>query len=232
MPTTKPRLQRLREPEKLRVLAAPLALQILNALQGQDEATAAELAEQVGRPREVIYYHLHRLVEAGFVREIGRRATARRPVGVYRAAATDVKIDASDPKADWPEALQHLYRSALRALERDVRASVAAGHRPGTAPRSDFFLMARRLRLDEQGLREMNLLFAAVIEGALRRATARTGAVYSFAVALAPVVEKRRAKPGRAQSRGTAATSKNKRAPRARDSSRTPAIIPGTRRKA
>lgn len=227
MPPTKPRLQNLREPEKLRVLAAPLGLQILNALQGQEEATAAELAEQVGRPREVIYYHLHRLVEAGFVREVGRRATGRRPVGVYRAAATDVRIDASDPGVDWREALSGLYRAALRALERDVSASVAAGHRPGRAPQSNFFLMARRLRLDEQGLREMNLLFNAVIEGALRRATSRTGPVYSFAVALAPVGERRRTK-----SRDTAATPKKQRAPRARDSSRTPAIITSSRRKA
>lgn len=225
MKTTRPRLQNLREPGQLRALTAPLALQLLNALQAQREATAAELAEQVGRPREVIYYHLHRLVAAGFVREVGQRATERRPVAVYRAAATDVRIDASDPAEDWREALGNLYRSALRALERDVSASVAAGHRPGRGPKAEFVLMARRLRLDEEGLREMNALFAAVTTAALRRATARQGPIYSFALALAPVIERRRSKTRDAAERAPDKSKARRQVSTVRES-------PATRRKA
>lgn len=201
MSRSRPRLQDLKDPARLRVLAAPLALQLLNALQGQREATAAELAEQVGRQREVVYYHLRRMVAAGIVRVTGQRATERRPVAVYRVSATDVRIDASDETADWREALERLYRSAIRALERDVSASVAAGHRPGGGARAEFQLMARRLRLDEEGLREMNALFATVSQAALRRATARKGPVYSFAFALVPVVDRRR--PGTSGDAGT-----------------------------
>lgn len=186
-----PRLQHLRDPKKLRILASPLALQILNALQGQAEATAAEIAEQVARPREVIYYHLRRLVEAGFIREVGQRATTRRPVNVYRAVATDVRIDASGSSPAWRDALIDVYRAALRSLERDVRASIRAGHRPGKGAVAEFIVTARHVRLDEEGLREMNVLIAAVTEAVLRRATARSGPVYSFGLALAPVRERK-----------------------------------------
>lgn len=61
---------RIKDPERIEILASPVRQELVDTLGlfGQ-AATVAELAEQLGRPADGLYYHLRLLVQAGIVHE-------------------------------------------------------------------------------------------------------------------------------------------------------------------
>lgn len=56
--------------KKIAVLAAPARIEIVTALEAVDGLmTVAELADELGRPADGLYYHLRALVRGGFLEE-------------------------------------------------------------------------------------------------------------------------------------------------------------------
>lgn len=74
----------------LSVLYDPVRYRIFRALEQQ--RTIAELAVELERPANRLYYHVKLLVEAGLVREVGTRARARHTERVFGRAAERIRF--------------------------------------------------------------------------------------------------------------------------------------------
>lgn len=126
----------IRDAATVRALRATLRQEVLNALEGPGGRSVKEVALELGRPAASLYYHVHKLVEAGLVREAGRRTNGRQEEVLYEAAADTILIDRSVRSKDFVAALSDLQRSTLRAAEREAARALESPPRP-SAPAGD-----------------------------------------------------------------------------------------------
>ena len=93
--TTKSRVARRDEPlaavhmvrdsDALRALSHPTRIELLERL--REPASAAEVARQLGQPRQRVNYHLKALEGSGLVEKVGTRRAGNFVESLYRAAA-------------------------------------------------------------------------------------------------------------------------------------------------
>lgn len=183
----------LRSRGAARALASPARVEILEKLQAIGPAGAKALAAALERTPHSLYYHLHRLVAVGALRESLRRG-GRRGEAVYSLAAERIALPgapSSPPRRAAAAAaagalLRRAARNFARSLPRDAasaRATRAAG--------------SRQARLDAEALEEVASLLAR-IDSLLAAANGRgAGDAYLFTFALAPLA----ARPSRRRSR-------------------------------
>ncbi|MDL9981240.1 ArsR/SmtB family transcription factor [Microbacterium sp. ASV49] len=102
--------QRVTDPARLRALAHPLRIQLLDVLTERGEATATECAEIVGESAASCSFHLRMLEKYGFIERAETRGRERpwRPV----ARSWDMR-----PDPDSPGSLRALQEVALLALD-------------------------------------------------------------------------------------------------------------------
>ena len=114
------RVRTLRDADTLRALCHPSRIALLERL--REPASAAEVARQLGQPRQRINYHLKALDEAGLVERVGSRRTGNFVESLYRAAARAFVVA---PEVAWADPRR------MEALRRDhsLETLVALGDR-------------------------------------------------------------------------------------------------------
>lgn len=109
--TETPRAQlRITDPERIRALAHPIRLRLLDLLTDRDEATATECAEAIGESPASCSFHLRTLEKYGFV----ERGVARGREKPWRAVATGIDMR-PDPTS--PESVRAVQEIASMGLE-------------------------------------------------------------------------------------------------------------------
>jgi DNA-binding transcriptional ArsR family regulator len=104
---------RMETAARLKALAHPLRLQLLALLRAYGPATATELARRIGEVTSgTTSYHLRRLADHGYVREVAERRSARDRC--WQAADATTTFDAAELLAD-PNT-----RGALETLRAEV----------------------------------------------------------------------------------------------------------------
>jgi DNA-binding transcriptional ArsR family regulator len=88
--TSGPEALEIDDPAVLAVLYDPIRYRVFRAL--ETPRSMAELAAEVGRPANRLYYHVRLLVEAGLVRQVGTRASGRHTERIFGRAARRVRI--------------------------------------------------------------------------------------------------------------------------------------------
>lgn len=78
------------DPAVLAALYDPIRYRIFRAL--ETPRSMAELADEIGRPANRLYYHVRLLVEAGLVRQVGTRPSGRHTERVYGRAAARIRF--------------------------------------------------------------------------------------------------------------------------------------------
>jgi DNA-binding transcriptional ArsR family regulator len=91
-----PRVVSIRSPEGLQALCHPTRVEMLEVL--REPATSAEVARQIGQPRQRINYHLKALEEAGLVEPVESRRNGNFVETLYRAIARTFVIA---PEVAW-----------------------------------------------------------------------------------------------------------------------------------
>jgi len=139
----------IENPKEIELLASPTRIEIVDTLESLGgEASVAELAAQLGRPADGLYYHLRQLAEGGLLVETatpeGRRYRTRMPEGerlrlrykpgknanakavgdvaasVLRVASRDFKRAIADPDAVAEGALRELWAARNKGWVGDV----------------------------------------------------------------------------------------------------------------
>lgn len=97
------------DPKAMRALAHPLRLSILDVLRDRGQATATEVATQLGDSAANCSFHLRTLERYGFVEDVGGGKGRHRP---WRAIPYHFAIDSTEASSDMLRAAQALGEAA------------------------------------------------------------------------------------------------------------------------
>lgn len=155
----------IRDPAQIRALRSPLRQEILDKAQALGVCSIADLARELGRPADGLYYHLRALLAAGLLEPAGERGEGRRREALYRTAAPQDGLALAYEPGD-PEnaaAVTSTVAGMLRLTER----SFAAAFRPDAVcagPCRNLWAARNEGWLAEEDLREVNATLARLRE--------------------------------------------------------------------
>lgn len=151
-------------------MASPLRMELVGLFGQARELSVSDMATRMGRPATSIYHHLHILLEAGILREVGTRPKGKRFEMLYSVTEDLVRLDV---EPDDPIAVAHALkavRAGLRMAERDLAAALERDDLTHEGPARNLMTMRVHVRSPEQLLASINEhLFA--IESLLRAAS-------------------------------------------------------------
>src|SRR5262245_34932762 len=131
---------------RTRAPASPLRMDIVEEIRDRGPSSIAELAEALVRPKTSLYFHVHKLQEAGVVRGRKERKAARQVEAVYALVPQRARREARRSVAR-AELVARAGSAVLRRAER--HHGVAA--REGLSP----VAVSKRLRLSAAEAREL-----------------------------------------------------------------------------
>jgi hypothetical protein len=173
-------------------LISPVRQEIVDTIEALGgDAAVADIAAQLGRPADGIYYHLRRLVESGVLRESGDpgdgggrryRTVARRGTRLRLKYGHGTRAD--------PATVARVVGGMLRTSERDFGRALRGGAATGAGPVRD--LWASRLKgwVGDGELREINRLLVRLGELLQQPRDARHDRLVTLAWMLAPIDDK------------------------------------------
>lgn len=189
--------------DEIELLASPTRIEIVDTLEALGSAvTVAELAAQLGRPADGLYYHLRQLAAGGLIEQEetadGRRYRTRTRAGDrlrlrYRPGATANA-----------QAVARVAASVLRVAGRDFARAIADGASVVEGPRRELWAARGKGWADAADLAEINRLLTRLMDLLHRPCKTRGGRLIALSWVLAPID----AKPAR---RSAGATPKRKR---------------------
>lgn len=168
-------------------LASPIRQEIVDTLENLGGmAAVAQIAEQLGRPADGLYFHLRRLVRSGVLEELPDEGNGR----TYRTIAAPghlLTLSYRDgAKRDFI-GLTRVVGSLLRMAKRDFAAAL---RRPDTVvegKRRELWAARSKGWVTVEELAEINRLLARLNEVMHRPRTAQRNQLMSLAYVLAPV---------------------------------------------
>lgn len=176
----------IEDPKKIAVLATPIRIELVTAIQALGgTATVAELALQLGRPADGLYYHLRALLRGGLLEE--REGTAGRS---YRLAVPDgesLRLRYKPGATANAKSVAKVATSMSRLAQRDFLRALAE---PRTiAEGSSRELWAARLRgwVHQDELAEINRLLRRLADMLLSTRPTHGGKLVALHWILAPL---------------------------------------------
>lgn len=185
---SKPRLnpRAIRDARRIRVLASPVRHELvdtLSALGGR--ATVAQLAVQLGRPADGLYYHLRVLQKAGLVEELAKEAGER----IYRLVGTGkapLRL-AYDPAGRGNvSALSDYARGLLKVAQRDFEGGLRTPGVVMQGERRQLWAARNKGWVSAAELEEVNRLLEKLCELTSRPHEPGRDMLMSLAFVLAP----------------------------------------------
>ncbi len=183
MPDDAPTTPAITDPSRIRALAHPLRLELLDYLGDIGEATATQCAEHTGETVANCSFHLRTLAKAGFIEPAPSRGREKpwRPV----ARSRTLDVDPADPTSFI--AMSELVGLVVTREAERVRSFMAAHpHRPDewrdtvSVTTSAFWATAEEMRELVEAVTELSRRFAGRTEDpSLRPEGARLGRLFA-----------------------------------------------------
>jgi DNA-binding transcriptional ArsR family regulator len=189
-------------PEAIEVLAYPLRQELVDTLEAcGGEASAGELAEQLGRPADGLYYHLRLLAAAGLIAELPapRRGAGGRAERRYRIAVPGrgpLRLAYAPRQRRRTAAIEKLVSGMLRIAGRDFAAALADPEVVVEGPARELWAARRKGWLSDAELVELAALLARAAALLDRPRTARRRRLVSLCFVMAPVRPRPRRRAG------------------------------------
>ena len=176
----------------LEALVSPVRQEIVDTVEALGgDAAVADIAAQLGRPADGIYYHLRRLVEGGVLREGDDRGDGRgRRYGTVAPRGRRVRLKYGRGSHADQATVAKVIGGMLRTAERDFGRALRGGDAEGAGALRD--LWASRLKgwVGDAELREINRLLARLSELLLQPRAAGRDRLVTLAWMLAPIDER------------------------------------------
>ena len=154
---------------QIRALASTVRQELIDALQALGQASVPELAQQLARPADALYYHVRALQRVGLLRQVGSRQQGRHVEAVYSTVAPEQVLKLSYKTGATAEnaALKQLVGGMLRVSGRAFSAALGDAdcvtegpHRELWAGRIQGWLTPAALTRANSLLQELGELFA------------------------------------------------------------------------
>ena len=122
---------KVRDPLQIRALGSAVRQEIVDTAQALGPCSVADLARELGRPADTLYYHVRALLRVKLLEEAGERGSGREREALYATPSPDrglsLVYDLEDPEN--AAAVTRVVGGMLRATQRGF----AAAYRPGAA---------------------------------------------------------------------------------------------------
>jgi DNA-binding transcriptional ArsR family regulator len=185
----------IENPKEIELLASPTRIEIVDTLESLGgEATVAELAAQLGRPADGLYYHLRQLADGGLLIETatpeGRRYRTR------MAEGERLRLRYKPGKNANAKAVGDVAASVLRVAGRDFKRAIADPDAIAEGALRELWAARNKGWVGDGELAEINRLLMRIITLLHRPRTTARNRLLALSWIVAPVD----AKPAR---RGT-----------------------------
>ena len=186
----------------LDALISPVRQEIVDTIEsiGGDVAVA-DIAAQLGRPADGLYYHLRRLVDAGVLREGADPGDDRgRRYRTVAAPGKRLRVKYGRGAASDPDAVARLVAGLLRTAERDFAKAVRSGAATGDGEQRDLWASRIKGWVGAAELREINRLLVRLFKVFQHPRSEHRDRLVALAWVLAPIDDKplRRSPPATA----------------------------------
>ena len=179
----------LLDQSQLDCLASPTRWEVFGTLVRIGPASVAEIGGTLGKAPDTLYYHIHRLVECGLIRSLGKRAATTRHEEIYEASFHLIRSDPDNRSPAYLAARKRLIASLIRGTHRHVTAALDRPI-PEDAPMRDRLLIKSLLvRLAPRDADELVRRLDGVFEFVRERSLAEGGGLHAVLGVTAPVQE-------------------------------------------
>jgi Helix-turn-helix domain len=115
------------------VLASPVRIELIGALQTHGPTSIRELARYMSRPADGLYHHVRLLLQAGVIRQTDERKTGRHQEAIYGLVAPRIGAALDPASGAGRQAAVRAGHAALRLAAREFAAAVDACAKGGSA---------------------------------------------------------------------------------------------------
>lgn len=184
--------------DQIVMLASPARLEIIMTLEMlPGPATVAELAAQMGRPADGLYYHLHALVDSGLIEEHEEAGDRR-----YRSMTPRggrIRLRYKLGKSGNAKAVCRVAAGMLRMAERDFTRAASQTDTAVEGPQRELWVARLRGWVNAAEIAEINRLLAGIVKILDRPRSTRARKLVALTWLLAPLSAKPARRNARAQ---------------------------------
>jgi DNA-binding transcriptional ArsR family regulator len=180
------------------VLASPIRQEIVDTLAALGgEAGAADLAQQLGRPADGLYYHLKILCQAKLIVELDGRAEGERQYRLAGEPSKPLRLAYKTDSAPHLKALRKFAHGLLQVAETDFAEALETPDVITEGPSRQLWAARNKAWLSGEELEEVNALLERLCELMSSPRTPQRNQLLSCTFVLAPHVPKpKRRAPG------------------------------------
>lgn len=176
----------IEDADEIALLASPTRIEIVDTLEALGgEASVAELAAQLGRPADGLYYHLRQLAEGGLLVEEetpeGRRYRTR------VAKGERLRLRYRPGRTANAQAVGNVAASVLRVAGRDFSRALADADSVAEGPLRELWAARNKGWVGDAELAEINRLLFRLNDLLHRPRSTRRGKLVALTWVLAPV---------------------------------------------
>lgn len=180
----------LSDPVQIQILASALRGDILDSLMVSGPLSVSDLAHELARPADSLYYHIHKMLDAGILEKHSVRKTIRRDEILYHVAAGRVRIRYDLKNAEIREMVGKAVGSMLRVTKRDFDRGLTSENAVTTGPSRNIRGSRFKAWLSREEIAKINEHMKSVVQILLSSRRAHDRRLHAFTYVLTPLEER------------------------------------------
>jgi len=179
----------LNEAQRDAITQSTVRLEIMDAISDIAPCSISELAEELARSPQSLYYHIDILRDVGLVEQVGARKAGKRDEAVYDLASRWFRfVDNDDPKRQ--ETLLKLNETVLRLTRKSYEEALRNGYVRRINGHENIYFRRQRGRLTDEALEKVYEHINAIGDLLEAGKASGEGDLYSISLFISPL-EKR-----------------------------------------
>jgi DNA-binding transcriptional ArsR family regulator len=176
----------VRDLAQMEAMVSPLRHQIMRTVGAYGVASIKQIATQLERSAESLYYHFRALEQVGLLIDAGARELNGRSEALYSTVAQEILTDARSTSPDYLDALKRAASALLRLADRQLAAELDFMMETRTARSIAFRIQQRNARLTPEVAAELSARLDDVMDF-LQQNDCADGEMISLTFASSPI---------------------------------------------
>ena len=180
-------MYRIDDEKQLLALKSPVRQEIVDAIGAGGPETIAEIAAQLGRPADGLYYHVRRLQKVGLLVEKGRRRAGKRFEAIYDLPDREMRVRYPLGDQKRMEPLADAVTAMLRLTDRDFRAGAKLPNTVAEGDDRNYWAGRTKAWLTKKEAQQVREHVEAILEIMRKAARTRQASLHAFTWLLTPL---------------------------------------------